>query len=160
MEINYFDRDGEIKVTLFSEEAERIVDQILADGKPPKENQIRKFYDDVLNFKSRIEGGESFREILPYLRMLKAKTHIAKERKVINSTFKNFIDSNIEYVTDLSLPIEEMEKRFKIFCTFFEAVVAFYKGRENKGNTPSHHSRPRPSHSQNYRSRQYQHRYR
>lgn len=144
MRVEYFAPDGGIKPTLFSEEALQIVEKILADGKAPEESQVRKFYDEVLNFKSRIEGGESFRELLPYLRMLKAKTYVAKERGVINPTFKDFIDSNIDYVTDLSLPIGEMERRFKIFCTFFEAVVAFYKGRKSKNSKPFPPNKKKP----------------
>ena len=53
--------------------------------------------------------------------MLKAKANVAYERDVINTNFKKFIEENVDYVGD-------DEKRFKIFCTFFEAVVAYAKG--------------------------------
>ena len=35
--------------------------------------------------------------------------------------FKTFIEKNVDYVGD-------EEEKFKVFCTFFEAVVAYAKG--------------------------------
>ena len=159
-EVSYFDSDGEIKIDLFSDEAEKVVECFLNkymdidykfnkkkggykcknsnkwDFKCPPEKreikkklsstQIRKFYEEVLNLKERVDNGESFRKILPYFKMLKAKANVAYERDVINTNFKTFIEKNVDYVTKGSL--EEMEKKFKVFCTFFEAVVAYAKG--------------------------------
>ena len=53
--------------------------------------------------------------------MLKAKANVAYERDVINTNFKIFVEKNVDYVGS-------DEKRFKIFCTFFEAIVAYAKG--------------------------------
>jgi CRISPR type III-A-associated protein Csm2 len=53
--------------------------------------------------------------------MLKAKANVAYERDVINTNFKTFIEKNVDYVGD-------EEEKFKVFCTFFEAVVAYAKG--------------------------------
>ena len=130
---DYF--NGEyIKDDLFSDEAERVVKCFLSksvnkDGRDRRGNprkklsstQIRKFYEEVLNLKAQYDNGKSFREILPYFKMLKAKANVAYERDVINTNFKKFIEENVDYVGD-------DEKRFKIFCTFFEAVVAYAKG--------------------------------
>ena len=140
MEIKYFDEKGQILEDLFSEKAKEIVDLISkptnADkdrrGKVKKKlsySQIRKFYDEVLNFKAMLDNGKSFREILPYFKMLKAKANVSFERDVINSNFKEFIDKNVDYVTEPK-NIEEKEKRFNVFVTFFEAVVAYSKGKE------------------------------
>jgi len=150
--VNYFE-DGEIKADLFSDEAERVVRCFLAEyekrrnrdtGKiefkckynqwredcPVKDrkvkskltyNQIRKFYNEVLRLKSDYEKDNNFRKILPYFKMLKAKANVAFERGNINKNFKTFIEENVDYV-------EDNEERFKIFCTFFEAVVAYSKG--------------------------------
>ena len=54
--------------------------------------------------------------------MLKAKANVAYQRDVINTNFKRFIDENVDYVGD-------DEKKFRVFCTFFEAVVAYAKGK-------------------------------
>ncbi len=159
--VEYFDKDGEVKIDLFSDEAERVVEcflnpKIVMDGDYEKDErkgykcknnrwdrncpknqrkikkklsstQIRKFYEEVLNLKQRVDNGEDFRKILPYFKMLKAKANVAYERDVINTNFKTFIEKNVDYVTKGNL--EEMKKKFKVFCTFFEAVVAYAKGR-------------------------------
>ena len=133
--VNYFEGDGKtIKADLFSDEAEKVVSCFISKfinkdgrdkkGKPRKKissTQIRKFYEEVLNLKSQLEIGKSFKEILPYFKMLKAKANVAYERDVINTNFKTFIEKNVDYVGN-------KEERFKIFCTFFEAVVAYAKG--------------------------------
>ena len=129
--VEYFD-GNDIKADLFSDEAERVVkcffkQNVDQDYKMKKlvkklsSTQIRKFYEEVLNLKERIEIGESFRRVLPYFKMLKAKANVAYQRDVINTNFKTFIDKNVDYVGD-------SEDKFKIFCTFFEAVVAYAKG--------------------------------
>ena len=152
--VEYFENDGKtIKADLFSDEAEKVVRCFLnknverdyeknkygeykckynkwkkdcpqKDRKIKKNlssTQIRKFYEEVLNLKSQLEIGKSFKEILPYFKMLKAKANVAYERDVINTNFKTFIEKNVDYVGN-------KEERFKIFCTFFEAVVAYAKG--------------------------------
>jgi len=149
--VNYFDGDN-IKEDLFSDEAERVVkcffkktmesdyekkgqkykcknNQWKEDcpkhqrkiKKSLSSTQIRKFYEEVLNLKAQYDNGKDFREILPYFKMLKAKANVAYERDVINTNFKIFIEKNIDYVGS-------DEERFKIFCTFFEAIVAYAKG--------------------------------
>ena len=150
--VNYYD-GSEIKADLFSDEAERVVRCFLAEyakrknkdtniiefqcknnkwsEKCPLEerkviskltyNQIRKFYDEVLRLKNDYEKANNFRKVLPYFKMLKAKANVAYERGNINRNFKIFIEKNVDYVGD-------DEERFKIFCTFFEAVVAYSKG--------------------------------
>ena len=130
---DYF--DGEyIRSDLFSEVAQGVVDCINSfvreDGRDRRGNarkkisstQIRKFYEEVLNLKEIVENGKDFKEILPYFKMLKAKANVAYQREVINTNFKRFIEENVDYVGD-------DEKKFKIFCTFFEAVVAYAKGK-------------------------------
>jgi len=131
-EANYYE-NGKIKKDLFSDYAKDVVDCFLAEGKTKKEDlkkislsytQIRKFYNEVLKLKSDLEKKDDFKEILPYFRMLKAKAFAAyntKPRK-INHNFKTFIDKNVDYVG-------EDKEKFKIFCTFFEAVVAYSKGK-------------------------------
>ena len=135
--VEYFENDGKtIKADLFSDEAEKAVKCFISKNinrdykesrgkrklvKKISSTQIRKFYEEVLNLKSQFENGKSFSEILPYFKMLKAKANVAYERDVINTNFKTFIEKNVDYVNS-------DENRFKIFCTFFEAIVAYAKG--------------------------------
>ncbi len=131
--VKYF-KENHIKADLFSDEAERVVKcfiskSVNSDGRDRKGNprkkisstQIRKFYEEVLNLKAMVENGKDFREVLPYFKMLKAKANVAYQRDVINTNFKTFIERNVDYVNS-------DERKFKIFCTFFEAVVAYSKG--------------------------------
>ena len=165
-EVEYFENgvvdEKNIKIDLFSDEAEKVVECFLRknnekDGfkfdkkkgykcknskkwdfncpfnqRETKKNlsstQIRKFYEEVLNLKQKLDNGEDFRKILPYFKMLKAKANVAYQRDVINTNFKTFIEENVDYVTK-GENLEEMKKKFKVFCTFFEAVVAYAKGR-------------------------------
>ena len=130
-DFNYYDENGRIKEDLFSDIAENIVKKCLKPkSKKEKEkltlNQIRKFYDEVLNYESLIKSAkdkeeEEFKEWIPYIRMLKAKAHVAYERGNINKNFKIFIEKNIDY-------IGEDYKKFKVFVKFFEAIVAYSKG--------------------------------
>ncbi len=134
--VDYFSEDGKIREDLFSDEAEKVVKCFIAKNgnrdykeyrgqrklvKKLSSSQIRKFYEEVLNFKMQLDNEKDFREILPYFRMLKAKANVAYERDVINTNFKKFIDDNVDYVGD-------NKKRFDIFCTFFEAILAYAKG--------------------------------
>lgn len=131
-EVNYFDEDGNIKADLFSDYAKDVVDCFIKEAtqkdkrfnkrsKKITSSQIRKFYEEVLNLKDQYELSKDFKKVLPYFKMLKAKAHIAYERDNINSNFKTFIEKNVDYVGD-------DEERFKVFCTLFEAVVAYSKG--------------------------------
>jgi len=127
-DFNYYDENGRIKEDLFSDIAENIVKKCLKP-KSKKEkltlNQIRKFYDEVLNYESLIKSAENkekeFKEWIPYIRMLKAKAHVAYERGNINKNFKIFIEKNINY-------IGKDYKKFKVFVKFFEAIIAYSKG--------------------------------
>jgi len=133
--VNYFEGE-DIKEDLFSDEAERIVKCFLNKNinqdyrerrgrrqliKKLSSTQIRKFYEEVLNLKAQVENGKEFNKILPYFKMLKAKANVAYQRDVINTNFKTFIEKNVDYVGS-------SEEKFKIFCTLFEAVVAYAKG--------------------------------
>jgi CRISPR type III-A-associated protein Csm2 len=171
LEIEYYENENkkEIKESLFSEEAEKVVKflkKCLTDNDFEKKGnkyvckngeikdkcsyrerrikkkltytQIRKFYEEVLNLKTQLEQlnlqnkqEDNFRKILPYFKMLKAKAHVAYERDVINTNFKKFIEENVDYVTKKD-ENASMEEKFKIFCTFFEAVVAYAKGTINE----------------------------
>jgi len=132
--VNYYDEGNNIKAELFSDEAERTVKCFLKKsvqndgrdkkGKPRKKlsySQIRKFYEEVLNLKAQVDNGKEFKAILPYFKMLKAKANVAYERDVINTNFKKFIEDNVDYV-------DNSVEKFKIFCTYFEAILAYSKG--------------------------------
>jgi CRISPR type III-A-associated protein Csm2 len=178
-DINYFDNDGNVKVDLFSDIAQNLVDKCfnseylqneegeykcqgikekLPNGKKvyygkneylkdcPKSNrvkekislnQMRKFYNEILNYWIQIENIndnkerlKKFRELLPLIKMEKAKANIAYQKKNINTNFKKFIDLNIDYIVDgYENDLEKSLEKFKIFVSLFEAVIAYSKGK-------------------------------
>jgi len=96
-------------------------------------NQMRKFYDEILSYQIQIENSknkeEKFRELLPYIKMEKAKANIAYQKKNINTNFKKFIDLNIDYIVDgYDKDLELSLKKFNVFVSLFEAVIAYSKG--------------------------------
>lgn len=104
------------------EYAKKIHEEGIKNGKPKynKPSQIRKFYDEVLRIKALLEKSpDKFKELLPYIKMLKAKAMYALGRDLITKDFKKFIDECIDQVKDL--------KDFEVFATFFEAFMAYYK---------------------------------
>ena len=128
--MKYFVDDAKEKVdpTLFDEKAESTAKKFgeaYFKGKRSINNsksQIRKFYDEVLRNKTIIENtiysqDEEFKRRLPYIKMLKAKAAYAREREKITPSFKDFIDQNIDSIMDWN--------DFKVFCDFFESVVAY-----------------------------------
>jgi len=158
-EVNYFDNDGKVKVDLFSDVAEKLVECLAyisnnngflcrnsnneyrndcpksqrVKDKKISINQIRKFYDEILSFQTQIENSknkkEKFRELLPYIKMQKAKVNLAYNKKNVNTNFKNFIEKNIDYVVDgYDRDLEGSLKKFNIFVSLFEAVIAYSKG--------------------------------
>ena len=120
---------GTVNAELFSMEAEKIVksfqfkDQRGYDKKELTSNQIRKFYNDVLTIKSKIDSSENieleFERQKPYLNMLRAKVAYAKSRKNIQGdNFVVFITNSLNEVNDV--------QDFKIFCSLYEAVIAYF----------------------------------
>lgn len=111
-----------IKPDLFSTDAEDLAKKIAQDGTKTcnKRTQIRKFYDEVINF-STIVGKDplEFERMLPYLKMLNAKAAYAKSRELISDSFKDFLSSSLQQVNDID--------DFEVFAGFFEAFMGYYR---------------------------------
>ncbi|SMC09194.1 type III-A CRISPR-associated protein Csm2 [Nitratiruptor tergarcus] len=147
-EVNYFDVDGKIKVDLFSDIAEKIVFKCIKyltyDDQSNKRkisiNQMRKFYNEILNYQIQINSIsykekklQKFRELLPLIKMEKAKANIAYQKKNMNTNFKRFIDKNIDYIVEgYDKDLEKSLEKFTIFVSLFEAVIAYAKGVINE----------------------------
>ena len=122
---------GIVQTELYSVRAKEIVGKFFykdRNGKTQKEldsTQLRKFYNDVLIIKTKINNAEDmeleFDIQLPYLNMLRAKVQYSESRKNIkklNSNFKWFINESLSQIEDLN--------DFKVFCTLFESVIAYF----------------------------------
>ena len=107
---------------LFSVKAENLAKKVSDEGgdRVNKPSQIRKFYDEVIRFKSEIKINPSeFSERLPYLQMLNAKAAYASGRNLVSNSFKDFISSALSQVKD--------KDDFDAFSGFFEAFMGYYK---------------------------------
>jgi len=121
-------KNKQIEPELFSTTAEQIAKIIDIDGRDPrndkiknnKPSQIRKFYNEVLNFRLMIEKEPSrFNEFLPYLKILNAKAAYARGRELISDSFKNFISESLKQINDFD--------DFEVFANLFEAFMGYYK---------------------------------
>ena len=118
---------------LFSDLAEDAAKRVSSEAsdKRNKATQLRRFFDDVLTFGSRLkelQGNaqrEEFEKTLPYLKMLNAKVAYAKARDLISLEFKDFISISLKQVNDLD--------DFKVFNALFEAFMGYYKFFEKEG---------------------------
>lgn len=111
-----------IEPELFSAIAENIAKKVADDGSKTinKRSQIRKFYDEVLNFSARVgKDSTGFEKMLPYLKMLNAKAAYAKGRGLISDNFKNFISDSLKQINDID--------DFEVFLGLFEAFMGYYR---------------------------------
>ncbi len=117
---DYFDENGNVRLSLFVEDAEKTA-KSFKEEKAITTSQVRKFYDEILRLKIKIDSAkdekEEFKKILPYIKMIIPKVVYSKEKKTANSNFESFIKNNIGKIDTL--------EKFRVFCDFFEAVVAY-----------------------------------
>lgn len=113
--------DYEKDKELFDKTAEHWAEKISKDNKPTTENnQIRNFYEYVLKYYDRVEKGDNFDDILPFVKMLNSKVAYAQNRSkpLVNATFVEMITSCISQI--------KVENDFRNFKSFFESVIGFY----------------------------------
>ena len=112
-----------IKEDLFAVEAKKYADSFSNDFPKIKSSQMRKFYNDILLIKTKIEQAPKptieFQKQHPYINMIVAKAAYAKARRHIGDNFERFLKDNIaDTIKD--------DRDFMVFCDLFEAVVAYY----------------------------------
>ncbi|MDI6781273.1 MAG: type III-A CRISPR-associated protein Csm2 [bacterium] len=109
----------QIQTELFSKTAEELAEKVFNESRNKTTNkptQIRKFYNEVLRYKT---DPDEFEKILPYLKMLTAKAAYAVGRKLISDGFKNFIEESLKNIKD--------KDDFDAFAGLFEAFMGYYK---------------------------------
>jgi CRISPR-associated protein Csm2 len=118
---DFLDSEGYIRPDLLDKEAQDVAKQLKA--KKLTTHQVRKFYDEVKNYKTRIDKGDDFRKIKPLIVMLKSKAKYAATRKNEMYIFYDFIEKSVNKINEA----DEIEQKaqFDAFCLFFEAVYGF-----------------------------------
>lgn len=88
-----------------------------------KSAQLRRFYSEVKTLErvwtTRGQTAEAFLELLPQIKILKAKVVYAKERGVAGDYFQRWMAEHVNAIKDV--------EDFKAFLLHFEAVVGFSK---------------------------------
>lgn len=131
--IQYF-IDGNPNAALVDSEADEL-GRRLAQEDDLKSSQLRRFYDDVLVLRSRLEaalrqgGGQretAFAGLLVDFKMLKAKAHYAngRDRRMFPDRLREFVEDHVHSVRNAD--------DFLMFCKQFQAVVAFHRFHRDK----------------------------
>ncbi|MCX7830772.1 MAG: type III-A CRISPR-associated protein Csm2 [Acidobacteria bacterium] len=112
---------GLISDELFKSTADKCAETIkrAKKGETNKPTQLRKFFDEVLMLKSRIQQGGDFEKIKPYIGMIMAKVKYAKGRKHITQEFVNLFEKCLNQI--------ETKEDFYIFVDFLEAFMGYLK---------------------------------
>lgn len=110
---------------LFSTQAEEAAKRCVATKNSNAASQIRRFYDELAMWAEQVmrapaaERENRFREVEPYIQMLRAKAAYALSRKLITEEFNQFIRSLVS-----SIDSPESLENGKLF---FEAFLGFKK---------------------------------
>lgn len=110
----------------FSSVAEEAARRCSKSSEINKSSQIRMFYDELEGWYAKVAAADDpakkFSDVLPYVRMMRAKLAYAKGRKLIDAEFFNIMSVCIEKVVDV-----ESLMHCKLF---FEAFLGFRKALE------------------------------
>ena len=136
---DYFTPDGAINPELVDKEARK-----WANLFAPKRNesdryskekvinpaQLRRFYGEAKRLEMRWQNSSdrerTFGDILPMIKLLKAKAAYANKRGLVSPSFRDWIWDNVDRIN--------VGEDFKAFLLFFEAVVGFCYGNELPDN--------------------------
>lgn len=95
-----------------------------SSSRPINSAQLRRFYGDVKNLEMRwqnsMDKAQAFHEILPMIKLLKAKAAYAHKRNLVPDSFRDWVWENVDMING--------ERDFKAFLLYFEAVVGFCYG--------------------------------
>ena len=130
---SYF-KDGAINPELVTTQAKAWADRFVPaqgdrqsgpkQGRKINSAQLRRFYNDVKNLEMRWQNStdkpRAFREILPMIKLLKARAAYANKRTLVPDSFRDWIWENIDMINN--------EQDFRAFLLYFEAVVGFCYG--------------------------------
>lgn len=122
--VNYYQNDRP-RPELMEQEAENRAQQL----RDVKTTQLRRFYDDVLTLRQRLEAergrgrgaDEVFAELRADFKLLKAKAYYAHGRS--DTTFPHAM---LQFVVD-HVHAVNTARDFEAFCKHFQAVVAFHR---------------------------------
>lgn len=97
-----------------------------------EKNQLRNFYDKVLELEEKaintVDDDEFKIKVLPFIKMLNSKVVYAKNKQQgsVNQAFVEFMQEALRQIND--------KKSFQNFKHLFEAVIGFYEKEDKYKN--------------------------
>lgn len=111
---------------LFSEIAFEAARNCIGERNKNTSAQLRKFYDELVMWHDKVQfaqtreaRSEKFKEVYPFIQMLRAKVAYARGRKLVDDTFFNLFDNMVEQIHS---PQDLRTAKF-----FFEAFLGYKK---------------------------------
>ena len=121
----------ELTKELLEDEPKKMAETLLSSGSKTTSTQMRKFYDDFLLLKKKMQGlgdVQFTRDILPLVRFAKAKMAYNVGRQSLPASFKKEMDGYIDKI--------ETKNDFEHFILFYQALIAYTKYGESQKSQP------------------------
>ena len=127
LNINEIKFGNEKSAEIFSDIAQRAAKHIKTNKNLNKTTQLRKFYDELAMWNDRVQlvrenKAGKFQELMPFIKMLKAKVAYAEGRKHVDKSFSEVFNRCIDQINNV-----ETLRDAKLFM---EAVMGFCKLEE------------------------------
>ena len=127
LNINEIKFGNDKSTEIFSDIAQRAAKHIKTNKNLNKTTQLRKFYDELAMWNDRVQlvrenKAGKFQELMPFIKMLKAKVAYAEGRKNVDKNFSDIFNRCIDQINNV-----ETLRDAKLFM---EAVMGFCKLEE------------------------------
>ena len=127
LNINEIKFGNDKSAEIFSDIAQRAAKHIKINKNVNKTTQLRKFYDELAMWNDRVQlvrenKQGKFQELIPFIKMLKAKVAYAEGRKHVDKSFSEVFNRCIDQINNV-----ETLRDAKLFM---EAVMGFCKLEE------------------------------
>jgi CRISPR-associated protein, csm2 family len=127
LNINEIKFGNDKSAEIFSDIAQRAAKHIKTNKNVNKTTQLRKFYDELSMWNDRVQlvrenKQGKFQELMPFIKMLKAKVAYAEGRKHVDKSFSEVFNRCIDQINNV-----ETLRDAKLFM---EAVMGFCKLEE------------------------------
>ena len=127
LNINEIKFGNDKSAEIFSDIAQRAAKHIKTNKNVNKTTQLRKFYDELTMWTDRVQlvrenKQGKFQELIPFIKMLKAKGAYAEGRKHVDKSFSEVFNRCIDQINNV-----ETLRDAKLFM---EAVMGFCKLEE------------------------------
>ncbi len=120
MSITFYDEEGNIRIDLLDQQAEKAARIISENKNSNKSTQLRRFYDELVMWEEKTRTAPAqFRTLMPFVRMLKAKAAYAMGRKLVDGAFTDMLNQVIDQIRN---PEDMTTAKL-----FFEAFLGYYK---------------------------------